>query len=221
MKNSKEIGIIILPDNETCLKANMLQDSCLVNLEKSGLIKLATYDKNYRNLFHMTLYQLLIESSNLHALCESIKKISLDLQSLSFQMNISLTNTHHNIFWNSDEAKDLISLKKSHEEAITEGNKRRIKSETFSRSQYCKTGQLTAQEILDIEEYGIFWGLPHNFMPHITVIYNLNCDKNNIRIRDCLDEVQMESHHLFHAKSIAIGELGPAGNVTSILEVIQ
>ncbi len=49
-------------------------------------------------------------------------------------MNMSLTNTQHHIFWNSDEAVDLVSLKKLHEEVITEGNKLRIKTETFSRS---------------------------------------------------------------------------------------
>ena len=56
-------------------------------------------------------------------------------------------------------------------------------------------------------------------MPHITIVYNLNCDSDDIKVGDCLDEVQMESQHIFHGKSIAIGELGPAGNVISILEV--
>lgn len=80
---------------------------------------------------------------------------------------------------------------------------------------------MTPEQRNDIEEFGIFWGLVHNFDPHITIVYDSGKDREGINIQQCIEKIKPSSGHMFYGKSIAVGELGPAGNVVNIINTIK
>lgn len=60
-------------------------------------------------------------------------------------------------------------------------------------------------------------GLTHNFNPHITLIYNSGKDKDRevTKTSKGIQEI-IPNRTVFKASTLAIGELGPAGNVINI-----
>ncbi len=221
MSKSMEIGVIILPDDKTKGEAKKLQNNCLEQLSHNGLIDRQSYQKNYFNNFHITFYQLRINEENLQPLISALEKITKDISHLSFKMNTTLKDTQHHLFWGSDEAKNLAGLKELHKKIIDVAKNFRHQTEPFSRAD--RTLQkFTLEQLQHIQEFGIFWGLVHNFDPHITIVYDSGKDREGINIQKCIENIEPSSpDHVFYGKSIAIGELGPAGNVIKIINTIK
>ncbi len=221
MSKSMEIGIIILPDEKTQEEAIKLQENCLDQLSLNGLVDRQGYQKNYFNNFHITFYQLRINKENLQPLISAIEEVTRDISHISFKMNNALKDTQHHLFWGSDEAKNLTNLKELHKKIIEAAKNFRHQTEPFSRANR-KLQKFTHEQCQDIEEFGIFWGLAHNFDPHITIVYDSGKDRNGVNIQQCIEKIKPSySDHAFYGKSIAIGELGPAGNVIDIINTIK
>lgn len=211
-----EIGIIILPDEKTQEEAKKLQENCLEQLSLNDLIDRQSHQQKYFNNFHITFYQLRIDKENLQPLISAVGEVTRDISHLSFKMNTALKDTQHHLFWGSDEAKNLTILKELHKKIINVAKNFRHPTEPFSRADGALK-KFTPEQYQDIEEFGIFWGLVHNFDPHITIVYDSEKDREGINIQRCIEKIKPSSNHVFYGKSIAIGELGPAGNVINII----
>ncbi len=220
MSKSMEVGIIIIPDDPTQKEAKKLHLSSLENLITSKIIDQENYEKNFPNNFHITLFQLRIVEDNLSLLSRIVEKSLADFSTLSFRMDPDLQDTQHHIFWASHEAENLPSLNKLHHQVVCAAKDLRDLSKPFSRANPTEK-IFSEKQSKDIKEFGIFWGLPHNFNPHITIIYNSGQDRNGISIKKCIQNIKPKPLHEFHGKAIAIGELGPAGNVIKILKIIK
>lgn len=221
MSKSIEIGVIILPDEKTQEEAGKLQRDCLEQLDHDGLIDRHNYQKNYPNNFHITFYQLRIAEESLPSLISAMKEITKDILHFSFSMNKTVKDTQHHLFWGSDEAKNATPLKELHKKIIEKAKNFRHPTEPFSRADRTFK-QFTQEQCQDIAEFGIFWGLAHNFDPHITLVYDSGKDRDGINIQQCIEKIKTSSSdHVFYGKSIAIGKLGAAGNVVEIINIIK
>lgn len=220
MSKSMEVGIIIIPDDLTQKEARKLHLSSLESLVKSKIFDQENYEKSFPNNFHITLFQLRIVEDNLSLLSRVVEKLLADFSTLSFRMDNDLQDTQHHIFWASHEAENLPSLNKLHHQVVYAAKDLRDLSIPFSRANPTEK-IFSEKQCEDIKEFGIFWGLPHNFNPHITIIYNSGQDRDGISIKECIQHIKPKSLHEFHGKAIVIGELGPAGNVIKILKIIK
>ncbi|WP_148121333.1 hypothetical protein [Candidatus Williamhamiltonella defendens] len=77
-----------------------------------------------------------------------------------------------------------------------------------------------------VKNYGIFWGLPGNLNPHITLFYDSGVDRKDqnktfISIKDLIGEIAVTPGIVFKAQSLAIGKLGRSGNVEKILHKFE
>ena len=221
MSKSIEIGIIIIPDEKTQEEAAKLQAGCLGQLAHNKLIDRHSYQENYPNNFHITFYQLRIIEKDLPPLISAIREVAKDVSQLSFKMNNIVKDTQRHLFWGSDEAKNLTGLKELHGKIIEKAKNFRHSTEPFSRADR-GLKKFTNEQCQDIKEFGIFWGLAHNFDPHITIVYDSGEDRDGVNIQKSIAEIKTSyPNHSFYGKSIAIGKLGPAGNVTDIVSTIK
>jgi hypothetical protein len=190
-------------------------------LVTAGIIDRSNYETTYPNYLHISLYQLRILEKNLPQFYREMALFARNTPALSFKMNDSLQDTQQHLFWTSDEAKNFPPLTKLHERMVNEARKYRDQSEAFSQVKKISPNELTVAQSQSIEEFGIFWGLPTNFNPHITLLYNSGKDRNGVSIKHCIEDVKPPRFHEFYGKAIAIGKLGPGGNVVNILATIK
>jgi hypothetical protein len=126
-------------------------------------------------------------------------------------MNDSLIQSDNYIFWCANEAKSV--LRRVHSHIVTLASPYRSKSADFS--------QLTAYDKIihakDIDDYGIYWCLPHNFNPHITLVYNI---ETKLELTTIFRKIECP-RTLFQTKAIAIAELGPYGEAHKIITLIK
>ncbi|ACQ67832.1 hypothetical protein BJP44_05225 [Candidatus Williamhamiltonella defendens] len=173
-----------------------------------------------KNIPHISLFQLKIEESRLPELIENLGvflKKNPFLPTLT--MRSSLTDTQENIFWTVERIDDETNLNDFHK-SIVEIAAAYRSSELMEQVRMLRNLSLDQRE--KVKNYGIFWGLPGNLNPHITLFYDSGVDRKDqnktfISIKDLIGEIAVTPGIVFKAQSLAIGKLGRSGNVEKIL----
>jgi 2'-5' RNA ligase len=87
-----------------------------------------------------------------------------------------------------------------------------------------KKAKLTPEQNKLVNEYGIYWNLPHlNFNPHITLIYNSGENRKNakgefVEISKLVNNISIIKTG-FRAENLALIELGEEGNALKLLNI--
>ncbi len=174
-----------------------------------------------KNIPHISLFQLKIEERRLPQL---IERLSVFLEKNTFlptlTMRSSLTDTQENIFWIVEKVDAETRLNDLHTSIVEIA--RVYRSSDLMEQVSSTLGALSLDQRKKVENYGIFWGIPGNLNPHITLFYDSGVDRKDqnktfVSIQDLIGEIAVTPGFVFTAESLAIGKLGRAGNVEAIL----
>lgn len=214
MEKNKEIGIFLIPNKLIQEQSEIVQNNFIEIFNKKTNMDL--FKKICKNTFHITLYQLKIECDKINELKNQLKIFSKSFKDLSFDMDHKITKSTNHIFWNSKNAQKNSLLISLHKKVVAIGNEFRNKHSFLHRIE--KNQNLTKEQIQKVESFGIFWSLPGDFLPHITIMYDIVPNYSKI-IDEILEEIPEINCKKFYSNSIAIGELGESGNVIDVIDV--
>jgi hypothetical protein len=206
----KEIGIILLPDDKESKEVERLHKDIGKKLAEKKLDR-----ECYPSEPHISLFQLVIKHEDEAKLEEAIKALCKGMQSFQLSMHKEITVEKENVFWNTEFPEQLKILQ---QKIIDVANGFRDKGFIFPQLKDVDRSKLSEQQRTDIDKYGIFWGLPHTADSHCTLYYGFGTDvmkDANNHLKDINPKFTD-----FKIKAIAVGELGPMGNVLSS-KVIQ
>ncbi len=154
---------------------------------------------------------------------ELIERLSAFLEQNPFlptlTMRSSLTDTQENIFWTVEKIDAETRLNDFHTSIVEIA--RVYRSSELMEQVSSALGALSLDQRKKVENYGIFWGLPGNLNPHITLFYDSGVDREDqnkifVSIQDLIGKIAVTPAFVFTAESLAIGQLGRAGNVEKI-----
>ncbi len=196
MKSDKiiNVGIACLLTEEIEILATELRHKLYENFSKNKLI-LENIENRY---FHISLYQLATQSSNLENLKDKLNHLAKSNKPIIFKLDTTLTDTQKRIFWNASASNDDQILNKLQTSIVN--NIKNLRSEL-------------------VNYYVTYWKLPFN--PHITLIYNSGEDRKNgegdfIKISKLLSNILVTKTE-FKVEKLALIELGEEGNALKLL----
>jgi hypothetical protein len=177
---------------------------------KDFLKKNALSYKELNNIPHISLYQFKSSPDFIPL----IKKIILEIKcpSLGLRFKPLLEIVGNNIFWRCYLEKDDDALNSFHERLVN--NLKRYKVGPLS--QIDETKLLKSQEIL-VKEYGVYWGIPGQFDPHITLVYELFINEEEKgALNDYLKSLTVKEF-FFNLDATVLAKIGLHGNIEKIL----
>ena len=199
-----EIGVFLLPDDALSCYIQDLTKRICSNHQGCGIDV-----KQDRNHPHVTLFQLSVKGHNIPNISKYLAEVLPDLGRVSrVALKPELSVVGSNLFWNVDALFHDPFIKRVHKQIVDTISPLRSDVRIgHLEENYCP---LSDAKKSDVEQYGIFWSLPHNFDPHFTVIYNMPSDFN-------LDLVPPLNPCSFKPGYLGLGLLGYHGSVTDIL----
>ena len=197
---------IFIPAKYEALKTS----NKLTSFVKAQLQKQDIDFENCSNIPHISLYQLKIKEQHLENIKTKINDICINSLKFSFSMNNCIQEVGNNVFWRSQEAINHSMLRKLLT-GIVETIKL-FKADNPLEQISLNINKLTVEQKSLVDEYGVFWGLPHNFDPHITLVYNLSKPDTGI-----MDVTPFKKDIQFIAEEICIGTIGYHGNIESVI----
>ncbi|MDP2194163.1 MAG: hypothetical protein Q8K36_06535 [Alphaproteobacteria bacterium] len=199
-----EVGIFLCPDDALSYDIQYLTKRICKNHKAHGIN--LEQDKNHP---HVTLFQLSVKGENIPKIYQSLDQVALDLARLpSVPLKPALSVVGRNVFWNIDALFQNPLLNKAQKNIVDMIAP--LKSDKRMRQLEEKYNTLSDVQKEDVNQYGICWSLPHNFVPHFTVIYNMPSDFN-------LKFVSPMKQYSFKSAYLGVGLLGYHGNVIDVL----
>lgn len=207
-----EIDILIPAENSVKALSEKLSRSIKDDLKEFRIgFDLCT------NVPHISLYQLNVPKKNLDLVLEQISDICDTHQQFDFQMDCHPEIVGSNIFWRSNEATQNSFLKDLLHSVVN--NIKNFKHKTPLRQIVPSIESLSKEQISLIEKYGVFWGLPDNFDPHITLVYNLS-NPGEVKENNILEKYAIDPLNFFSNK-LCVGQIGYHGNVEEIISCFK
>ena len=182
----------------------------LLSWLKTGLQKQSVEFENCPNVPHISLYQLKINDVYIDKIKTQIRDICKNYSKFSFLMNNNIEKVGNNIFWRSYEAIENPILQ--HLLIETVESIKQFKDSSPLEQISSRFSTLTPEQKSLVDEFGVYWGLPHNFDPHITLIYNLS--RENVTIEKT---PLLEKKVRFIAEEISVGIIGYHGNIERVI----
>ena len=200
-----EIGIVLLPDDDVRLASETLSKQIYDELDAIdfSIAKVA-------NQPHISLFQMNMDESFLPALHKALATITLECPKMSLELEPYLRNTYENIFW--DVAKD------TNDYSILEGVFQTVVDKVANLRhpnlmRQLRNIELSKDDLALIERYGVNFGVPGRFNPHITICYDSGQSK---QIDGVVNKIAIPQKKLT-CNQLAIARLGFSGNVEEIL----
>ena len=208
--NSKtyiEVGIVLLPVEETKVKYLAAAKDLRCVIEDEGIVF-----PDLPNIPHVSLYQMNVSLNTLQEVEKILNGLNHDrLVGKKFPMDRQANREGDNIFWRISSMKGDEDIKATHFNVIN--CLKPLRAATSLKQLQDMMPFLNDIQRNDVEEYGVYWGLPHNFDPHITLEYNtLSIDEVETILKKFL-----LPNLSFDIGSIALVRLGYYGNVETIL----
>jgi hypothetical protein len=184
-----------------------------------------------QNTYHVTFFQMRIETSVLETLADELETIVGNFRPLNVKVEMSpvLTESPNYVFWDvKSMSNEKSNVQKIHEEIVNKISPLRSKNLMKRVAKDVENSTLSDEKLENIEKYGITWSLPGpNFHPHSTVLYNTgNYSEliNNgqlVNVKGLLNVGNLSVHEPFGIECLAIGQLGFYGNVLKVLRKIS
>lgn len=205
--NKVEIGIFLLPPNET--------SRIIDNVGRDVFDHLSKIDpklKYRKNIPHISLYQMSIPVCKLEDLDFELKAIFRDVFPIEVELENFLRVSSGNIFWCIKDDKDFRMLENkilnSSVVDLHSGNPEQIKEIDIST--------LSLEQKRYLDQYGIFW-IKNYCTPHFTVFYDIMKHEDYCKNNICRS-INVNSEKFFITKA-AYGILDYRGNVVKILGI--
>lgn len=190
-----EIGIFLLPNKEASSEIDLFSQTIVRDFH-------IPYD--YKNIPHVSLFQMCVDKEKLSVIIQSVQEIAennASLPLLFFQKQLVMKG--NNLFLNLYESQALSRLNEKIIENISSLRSKKLMKQVVDT----KTNPSMVE---DINKYGIWWGLPHNYDPHFTIVYDL---KKKLEIT----QLPLFASESFKPSALGVGLLGYNGNVNQIL----
>lgn len=122
------------------------------------------YHKRLKNRIHLSLYQFAICPSKAESLWKAITVLQIPSLRMSFHNSLSWVGK--NLFWRCRVIPGILAF---HQRVIENVQPFRKGFLTQVKENY---KSFTRGERELIHRYGVPWGIPENFDPHVTLLYN-------------------------------------------------
>ena len=203
-----EVGVVFLPVKDTQEKFWRAADDFFCFMKDQGVSF-----PYLRNIPHISLYQMNVSLINLMEVERILSALTLGgLVGAEFSMDQHAGWEGDNIFWRVRSMRKNTYIKIFQSHVVDQLKPLRHQNSPLqlqNRIPYLKTNQRK-----DVEEYGVYWGLPHNFDPHVTLVYKSSLLSD--RVKTILKTFSFPILS-FEIGSIALAKLGYYGNVETIL----
>lgn len=199
-----EVGIVLLPD-KTC------SDKCemYANILKGHFHEEIYPNIHIKNKPHLSLYQLNIDDRDLEKVKNAIELVSQKYEKLAFVLDDKLVDTKENVFWCSQRAKTDQKLLALLSEVID--SVKLLRHKNLMRQ--LRDIPLDESDKILIEKYGVPFGVPERFNPHITILYNTF----NLIKEEYLSFTKEPIEQEVKFDKIAVVQLGISGNIEKTL----
>lgn len=197
-----------------CLQAKGAVLNASIDLREKVKSFLPALDVRFEkciNTPHISLYQMKYRGENIRLLQDKLEQISNAHGKIVFTMDDHLVLVGKNIFWRSQEALENQQLQNLLNHIVDTISPLRS---PHPMSQVCaRINSLSLEEKTMVEKYGVYWGLPHNFDPHITLAYNIS--RTDKAIVEALKTIKVHQCISFSASDLCLGSIGYHGNLES------
>ena len=171
-----------------CLEAceNALDTSLLLAERIANFLKDEGVEfERCSNIPHLSLYQFNSENNKQKIIQKELCSIAKDHKPISFLMDSRVEIVGNNIFWRSRAALDNSHLMNLLENVVEKLSL--FKSIQPLQQIRDRFDLLSQDQKMLVSKYGVYWGLPYNFDPHITLIYNLS--RTDVSIKKSLEKI--------------------------------
>lgn len=204
--HGEEYGLFLLPleEDTRALKAlsNQLEDT----FRKEDI----SYNPVV-NIPHLSIFQGVFEQDGLEKLKAGAQVLAQRYTHVTLACDARLEDTHENIFLNFTNPEKVAPLF----DAFYDADLYKMRSEDRLMQQVqrdVKAGVGEKAQAL-IQTYGLYWGVPGRYRPHITLVYGSHAHP---KIPAVLDAVISKIHTLTFTQ-LGVGRLGFEGNVTEVI----
>jgi hypothetical protein len=163
------------------------------------------------NIPHVSLYQMNYRGRDIKLLHDKLEQICNAQGKILFTMDAQLDLVGKNIFWRSQEALENQQLQNLLNHIVDYISPLRSSHPMGQIRE--KMNALSLEEKRLVEKYGVYWGLPHNFNPHITLAYNVS--RTDKAIVEALKTIRVPEGISFLASELCLGSIGYHGNLES------
>lgn len=201
-----EYGVILLPTEDDTrqiqktsneLKQSFVQNNIPFNHEE--------------NMIHVSIFQGVFHREGLEKLKKELSGYAKRIQPITVGAHEKPWDTQENIFLNLETTEEITTLfdgffkEKLHE--------LRDQGALMAQVKRDLEGGLCQDKVKKIQTYGLYWNIPGQYDPHVTLVYGSNKDDN---ISGILQNHRFGKDHVTLDR-IAIGTLGFEGNIKEIL----
>lgn len=204
-----ELGIVLLPEEPIRNEVDRMNHFLFTEFQKEGITI-----KQLPNISHISIFQMNLDEKNLPILEKKVADVAKQYSKLSLFLVPFLRNTHENIFWDiAKNSERYAELEKLLQDIIRKVGHLRHKKPM----RQLRNIKLTAEEKDLIKKYGVPFGVPENFNPHITVYYDTG---DRQIVDDVLKKVSI-CRKQFICNKLGLVQLGYNGNVEKILKCFE
>lgn len=199
-----DLNIFLAPSENIVAGYNQIEKSL------KDMVGFSVEFESCPNVPHLSLYQLAVSADKISSMISELNAIETSLS--PFKMNTNLNIKGTNVFWSSEAAtfhKDLVLF---HEQIVNRFKEFRATSPLRQIQE--NWAYLSDEKKHLVDQYGVFWGIPGYFDPHITVLYNFS-DRQHL-LPHIIDSILIPES-TFTSYALGIAKIGFHGNIEETL----
>lgn len=200
-----EYGIFLLPDEDSEQLLRTLSTQVQTTFRKQQVPFNAV-----RNIPHLSLFQGCFDEEVLPPVYNDLNALSQTLSCLTLKINPRLQDTQENIFLTFEKSLEALTLFNQFYKAPI--YTRRTPNQLMAQVDAALEKGIDPKSQDLIKTYGLFWGVPGTFNPHVTLIYGSHIHPN---LEAALSDLNVPASPLRFNK-IGMGRIGVEGNVEEV-----